>query len=170
MDSRATTQLIPTHLLCQEPGCPIKDDAHPVGGYQTNPYDRKQRDLPEPPKAIITAMSKIDWHGAENVAAKDLELMERWNEVHGGWMNVPVKKQSPRKGRGKTPERNWQAARQNGPKPMIIGSGRKMGSLSPVQKPVASMPKVVANTEKEMSFGNALSSSGDKKIAWDEDV
>lgn len=170
MESYATNQAIPTDLLCQDSACPIANEGHHMGGYQTNPYDRKQRNQAEPPKAIIIAMSNIDWHGEDNVSMHDLKLMDRWNAVHGGWTNVPVKQQKVRKGRGKEPERNWQAAMQNRPKPMVIGSGKKTGGTSPVQKPVAAKPDVVTSTKKETLVRNALPSSGDKNIAWDEDV
>lgn len=169
MGSYTANSAIPTNLLCQDPSCPIANEAHHMGGYQTNPYDRAQRNQAEPPKAIIIALSNIEWHGEDNVSLDDLKLMEKWNAVHGGWMNVPVKKQKEQKGRGKKPERNWQAAMQNGPKPMVIGSGKKTESTSPVQA-MAGKPNFVPDTEKENSVRNTPSSSKGKKIAWDEDV
>ncbi|KAL8961882.1 MAG: hypothetical protein Q9193_001624 [Seirophora villosa] len=127
---------IPASDLCHDVACPIKAP-HAAGGYRSNVNDPKQAHLPAPPRPITLALAAVNFRHdektIENLAAT--ELLAKFDLVHAGWATVPVKKQPARKGRGKRPEWNWQAARQNGPKPLVIGKGKKVEAAAKVVAP-----------------------------------
>ncbi|KAI4133699.1 MAG: hypothetical protein LQ338_000028 [Usnochroma carphineum] len=127
--------------------------------------DPKQALMPIPPKAITFAIAGVNFCDEEIAkTVPEFELLNKFNAVHGGWFNVvPSKKQSARKTRGKKPERNWQAARQNGPRPLVIGKGKKVG-VKPelaIQKPkwwdVVAQPMPGAKDVGRFSYAKALS-------------
>ncbi|KAI4146613.1 MAG: hypothetical protein LQ341_002036 [Variospora aurantia] len=70
----------------------------------------------------------------------ETELLANFDVVHGGWATIPVKKQAARKSCSKRPEQNWQAAKQAGPRLLIIGKGKKAEATAiavvPEQAPV----------------------------------
>lgn len=105
--------------------------------------------MPAPPKAIALAIADIKYFQGDD-CADEIELVQKFDAVHAGWDKVaPVKRQPTRNGRSKRPERNWQAARQNGPKPLVIGKGPKVEPIAVAE------PKPVGKVEKGLSFAKA---------------
>ncbi|KAI4201496.1 MAG: hypothetical protein LQ348_001633 [Seirophora lacunosa] len=175
---------IPASDLCHDVACPIKAP-HAAGGYRSNVNDPKQAHLPAPPRAITLALAAVNFRHDEKIT-QDLaatELLAKFDVVHAGWATVPVKKQPARKGRGKRPEWNWQAARQNGPKPLVIGKGKKVEAaaevVAPRQAPVGGNAGRTPNAKTISTAAPAStpatnvaddSSVGGVKIAWAEDA
>lgn len=85
-----------------------------------------------------------------------------------------AKKQPARKaGRGKKVY-NWQAARQNGPKPLIIGKGKKVETSEPAKPAGKAVEKAtskdsVVSTPATSVADDALSTKSEK-TDWAEDA
>ncbi|KAL8920342.1 MAG: hypothetical protein Q9208_006313 [Pyrenodesmia sp. 3 TL-2023] len=165
-----------TYTLCGNSACPL-EAFHGAGPYRMDPTDDAQANLPTPPREVLEALASIEKHPSESDIHHNfwhVTLLERFEEIHGGWTTVSGAKKQParRKGKGKKVY-NWQAARQNGPKPLIIGKGKPVQVKTPA-KPVGEAAKgapegSTVSTPATSVAEDALSTRSEK-TDWAEDA
>lgn len=167
-----------SYTLCGNSACPL-EAFHEAGPYRMDPTDESQSNLPTPPREVLEAMASVEKYPSEADIHHNywhVTLLERFEEIHGGWATVgSAKKQKPAARKGKArKEYNWQAARQNGPKPLIIGKGKKVEAVKQTAKPVADAENGVSlsgtvSTPATSVADDALSLKSEK-IDWAEDA
>ncbi|KAL8720700.1 MAG: hypothetical protein Q9181_007861 [Wetmoreana brouardii] len=189
---------VPAPLRCHDASCPI-EEVHHAGPCRMDPRVPDQAHLPLAPWKIYGTLDLIEFLGepfalpgedeipdyAIESRAHLNKLVKDFDEVHS-WSPAPAKKGASRKGngmagKGKKPERNWQAAMQNGPKPLIIGAGKKVkAEQQPTGKePMLAQQKPAAKVAESSSGASVYSEPSDTtdtlnirdaKLVWDEDV
>ncbi|KAI4171810.1 MAG: hypothetical protein LQ346_008701 [Caloplaca aetnensis] len=164
--------------LCGNSACPL-EAFHRSGPYRMDLTDDSQSHLPAPPREVVEALASVKKFPSENDIRHNfwhVTLLERFEEIHNGWVSVGSANKQPagRKSKGKKVH-NWQAARQNGPKPLIIGKGKE-AEVKGTAKPVAEAGKggekassTLTSTPASSIVEDVLSPKG-KKLDWAEDA
>ncbi|KAL8895993.1 MAG: hypothetical protein Q9207_007922 [Kuettlingeria erythrocarpa] len=164
--------------FCGDSACPL-EAFHGAGPYCMDRTDKSQAHLRNPPREVVEAMASLAEHPSEDDIHHNYwhaTLLERFEEIYNGWSIASATKKQPsagRKGKGKKVY-NWQAARQNGPKPLIIGKGKKV--VVKDKKPIAATGERVEKTSTTLASTPAASVAEDaltpegKKLDWAADV
>ncbi|KAL8748682.1 MAG: hypothetical protein Q9184_007148 [Pyrenodesmia sp. 2 TL-2023] len=162
-----------TYTLCGNSACPL-EAFHEAGPYRMDPTDDTQADLPAPPREVLEALASVEKHPSENDIRHNywhVTLLERFEEIHGGWATVPAKKResTARKGKARK-EYNWQAAKQNGPKPLLIGRGKpvEVKKLAALVSESSKGHSAVSTPATSVTADN--SSVNGEKLDWAEDA
>ncbi|KAL8699946.1 MAG: hypothetical protein Q9201_005714 [Fulgogasparrea decipioides] len=183
---------VPASLRCHDASCPI-EEIHHAGPCRMDPRVPDQAHLPLAPWKVYGTLDLLEFLGEPFALPEENEipdyalesrarlnkLIKDFDEVHS-WSPAPARKGASRNGtgiarKGKKPERNWQAAVQNGPKALIIGSGKKaVAKQQPTRKePELARPEPAAKfaeSSSGMSVYSEPSDTTNTKLVWHEDV
>lgn len=171
---------VPTHLRCNDPACPSKN-VHHAGPYRADPRVPDQADMPFAPRDVYLTMDSVEYMGEPTLLpgeteipdyvielhASRTEFLKKFDEVHS-WIPVQAGKGVGKKGqgkgrKGKKVEKNWQAKMQNGPKPLMIGSRKKVEDKGKQADPApeTTKPKAAEKAAQDKREASILSDPSD---------